>query len=65
MKANKEAKLHLSKVALSVVTELEGTLLGYLVESLQVHWQLLAVIPFSAYEVPFWKATFIILLYAS
>lgn len=27
MKANKEAKLHLSKVALSVVTELEGTLL--------------------------------------
>lgn len=29
MKANKEAKLHLSKVALSAVTELEGTLLGY------------------------------------
>lgn len=27
MKANKEAKLHLSKVDLSVVTELEGTLL--------------------------------------
>lgn len=32
MKANKEAKLYLSKVALSVVTELEGTLLGYWIQ---------------------------------
>lgn len=29
MKANKKAKSHLSEVALSAVTELEGTFLGY------------------------------------
>lgn len=48
MKANKEAKLHLSKVALSVVTELEGTLL--VTKSLQGHWQLLVPSQFMKFS---------------